>query len=496
MGWKNDTRENRLPAVLLGYQRRWIEDATPVKVYEKSRRIGVSWTEAADCALLAAGAKGMNTWYIGYNKDMAQEFIADCADWARFYNLAASQVEEVVLEDEARNIAAFRIRFSSGRKITALSSRPANLRGKQGRIVIDEAAFHDDLAGLLKAALAMLMWGGQVHVISTHNGDENAFNELVGDIRAGKKPYSLHRTTLDDALSDGLYKRICLRLGRDWSAEREAAWRAELIEFYGADADEELFCIPAKGAGVYLPRTLVETCMSDDAPVLRLGCSGEFAELPDSVRFAEINDWLADNLAPLLDKFPPNLPVYFGEDFGRSGDLSVIWPLIEEPGMTYRTPLVIEMRNVPFRQQEQVLFYLVDSLPRFAGGALDSRGNGQYLAEVAMQRYGSYRIHQVMLSREWYRDNMPPYKAAFEEKTITAPKDADILDDHRAVRMEKGVAKVPETYRGKGRDGGQRHGDAAIAGALALFAARNTEAGPVEYKTVQPRRLAKIVGAW
>ena len=36
--------------------------------------------------------------------------------------------------------------------------------------MIDEAAFHDDLPELLKAALAFTMWGGVVRVISTHNG--------------------------------------------------------------------------------------------------------------------------------------------------------------------------------------------------------------------------------------------------------------------------------------------------------------------------------------
>ncbi|WP_237172075.1 hypothetical protein [Pandoraea norimbergensis] len=61
----------------------------------------------------------------------------------------------------------------------ALTSRPSNLRGRQGTIVIDEAAFHDQLSELLKAALAMLIWGGRVRVISTHNGTDNAFNELV-----------------------------------------------------------------------------------------------------------------------------------------------------------------------------------------------------------------------------------------------------------------------------------------------------------------------------
>jgi phage FluMu gp28-like protein len=471
-----------VPYALLPYQQAWIADRAQVKVCEKSRRVGLSWCEAADDALLAARGDGMDVWYIGYNKDMALEFINDAAFWVKSYALAAAEMEEIVVEDVDKSILAYRIRFSSGHRVTALSSRPSNLRGKQGKVVIDEAAFHDDLPGLLDAAIALLMWGGRVVVISTHFGDDNCFNELIGDIRAGKKPYSLHRITLDDALAQGLYRRICLKLGRDWTAEGESAWRRELVESYGEAADQELFCIPSKGTGVYLPRALVEACMDPEIPVLRWSCKTEFAEAPEEIRKEAAETWCEEHLRPILEGLDPNASTCCGEDFGRSGDLTVIVPLQESRKLTYRAPCVIELRNVPFRQQEQVLFHLTDRLPRFSGAALDARGNGQYLAEVAMQRYGAWRIQQVMLTTEWYRDNMPRYKAAFEDGAITLPRDADILDDHRAIKMEKGIARLPEGYRGKGRDGGQRHGDAAIAGAMAWYAATQIDAGPIEFK--------------
>lgn len=237
------------PPALLRYQQRWLADASPVKVWEKSRRIGASWCEAADDALIAAAAHGDDCWYIGYNQQMAREFILDAAMWAGHYQLAASAVEETAIEDEGKDIQAYVIRFASGFRMTALTSRPRNLRGKQGIIVIDEAAFHDDLEGLLKAAIALLIWGGKVRILSTHHGEGNAFNGLCQEIRAGEKPYTLHTTTLDDALAEGLYPRICLVLGQLWSPEAEAEWRADLIRRYGDDSDEELFCRPRKPGG-------------------------------------------------------------------------------------------------------------------------------------------------------------------------------------------------------------------------------------------------------
>lgn len=495
------------PGLFLRYQAAWadlrnprnMEQQAPVKYWEKSRRIGASWGEAGDSVLYASEeGKGdkRNVWYIGYNKDMAQEFINDSGNWARGLNIAASALEEYeevdqitdsagVLVDE-KKILAFRIMLNSGWRITALSSRPSNLRGKQGRVIIDEAAFHDDLPGLLKAALALLIWGGQVHVISTHFGDSNAFNSDIQDIRAAKKPYALLRTTFDDALTDGLYRRICEVLGREWTPDAEAAWRQEVIDFYGDDADEELFCIPSQGSGVWLTRAAIEAAMSADIPVIRYKQTDGFAQLPDHIREADVKDWCEEALKGLLVPLKIDRRSYFGEDFGRTGDLTVIMPLQEQQNATFKAPFALELRNIPFREQEQILAYMVDRLPRFTFGALDARGNGQYMAERMMQRYGESRIAQVMISEVWYREAMPKYKAAIEDRSIMMPKDADVMEDHRFIRVVKGVAKIPEG-RTKGDDKQQRHGDSAIAGAMAWFATYQEAGGPVDYQPVQRR---------
>ncbi|HZP45347.1 MAG TPA: hypothetical protein VFB15_06845 [Candidatus Binataceae bacterium] len=454
--------------ILLPYQVRWLADPAPVKVAEKSRRVGLTWTEAAAAVLEASGRRGSDTWYLGYNRDMAREFIGMAAAWARVFDRAARAVEEIAVADAGRDLQAYRLHFSSGHKIVALSSRPANLRGKQGRAVIDEAAFHEDLGGLLKAALALTVWGGVVRVISTHNGVDNPFNQLVNEIRAGRRQYALHRITLDDALADGLFHRICRRQGRAWSAAAEAAWRAELFAQYGEDADEELLCIPRASGGAYLATALIEDRMVGGIPVARWEMPEAFARAAEEVRSRAAADFCAEQVAPALARLEPGAMSFIGEDFGRSGDLTVIWPLQLTAELKRRTPFVVELRNIPFKQQEEVLFYIIDRLPRFVAGAMDARGNGQYLAERAAQRYGG-RIRQVMLTTEWYRENMPRYRAAFEDGTIELPRDVAILGDHRALVVERGVARVAERRTRDGA-GGQRHGDSAIAAALAYYA--------------------------
>ena len=469
--------------VFLPYQKAWLADKAPVKVVEKSRRVGLTWAQAHDDTLLAAtsGRYGMDILYISFNQDMTREYIEACAEWAKRLQVVAGKVNEDVFRDgDEREIKAFRIDFASGRKILALSNRPSNLRGKQGRVIIDEAAFVEDLPELLKAALALLMWGGQVIIISTHNGADNPFNQLVQDVRAGVLPYSLHRITLDDALQDGLYRRICQVTEKTWTPEAEAAWRADLIKTYGDGADEELFCIPRQSSGAYLTTAIIEACMQS-VPVLTWTPPAEnFVDWPLPVAETYIKGWIEENLASRLEDLPEDRAHFCGVDFGRSGDLSVFWPATEEKDLRLVPPFVLELRNCPHRTQQQILFAILDRLPRFSGVSLDARGNGSALAEAARQEYGPAQVREVMISESWYRETMPILKAGIEDKTLILPKDAGILSDFRSLRVVKGVARVPE-QRTKDKTGG-RHGDSAVACAMMLDARKELgSAEPWEY---------------
>ncbi|PCJ57882.1 MAG: hypothetical protein COA65_08945 [Rhodospirillaceae bacterium] len=491
---------SHLPDVLLPYQQKLLATTATnqVTVYEKSRRIGVTWAVGADAVLSSAAAAiagGMDALYIGYNLDMAREFIDVCAMWAKAFDMGGSDVEEFIFKDRDRqgdrDIQAFRINFASGFEIVALTSKPRSLRGRQGYVILDEAAFHDDLAGMLKAAMALLMWGGKVLIISTHDGDGNAFNQLVNDVRAGRKPYALLRTTFDEALEDGLYERIRLILeAKGAPVKNKEQWRAGIVGFYGEDADEELFCVPAQGSGAFLSGALIESRMTPDAPVLRWEMPDDFVMQPAHIRSADALAWCEENLRPVLAALNPAERSVLGQDFARVADLTVLWPLQIGLDLVRRTPFVVEMRNIPFDQQEQVLFYILDRLPRFSGAAMDAGGNGATLAERAAQRYGFGRIQQVMFSVDWYRQNMPKLKAAFEDATLLIARDDNVLGDLRSIKKIDGVARVPKLRRqDAGNKNKKRHGDAAIALVLAWFASL-MEPVEIEHLTTGETRVS------
>lgn len=490
------------PAALLAYQQRWVADTSPLKLMEKSRRTGITWAEASDDVLIAAAEKsagGQNVYYIGTDQEMTEEYIQACAGWAKVFNKAAGEIEAGFwddADDEAdKHIKTFSIRFpDSGFKILALASRPRKLRGRQGVLVADEAAFQDDLGELIKAAMAFLIWGGKVRIISTHDGEDNPFNELINQVRAGKRAGTVHRVTFREAVADGLYRRVCMRKGVPWDADEEAAWVESVYEYYGSDADEELDVIPSSGSGVFLSSALIVQRMADSTPIARGHWENGFALMPERARQIEVEDWCAEHLLPHLKALDAARPHGFGLDFGRLRDLTVL-PILEEgKDLRHRVKLWIELANCPYRQQEQVLAYVVERLPRFRKGAMDATGNGLALAEFAQQKWGTARIEAVKLSDSFYLENMPHFQAGFQDGTLLdIPRDDEIRDDLRAIKKIRGVPKLGAARTQAGADKKQqRHGDGAIALFLADYGMRQ-DVSPIEW-TPAPSRASRWEG--
>jgi phage FluMu gp28-like protein len=452
-------------------------------VIEKSRRTGISYAFAADAVLTAAPAlRPQNVYYIAYNLDMTREFIGYVGDFAKAFDEVASDQSEFLFDDGSeKGVKALRIDFPSGKSVVALSSRPRSLRGMQGKVLIDEAAFHDELDELLKAAMALTMWGSHVVVISTHDGDENPFNQLIEEIRAGKKEGHVYRLTLADALADGLFKRICLRTGKPWSIEAEAQWETSLRKRYGDAAEEELDVVPSRGSGVYLSRAVIKAAMLPELPVVRLACPIGFEEQDREVRTDFVREFLEREVGPLLAKFDKNRRSYFGQDFARSGDVSPMAFGQHDENLNLICRFILEMRNVPFREQEFVLNWICLRLPMFCAGKMDARGNGQSLAENAKDDWGASRIEAVMASDKTYLAFMPKLKSGLEDRTFLIPQDEGVMEDLRMVKKVKGVPKIPEGSQNSKADGakGKRHGDNAIA-LMHLIAAADEDVGPMD----------------
>lgn len=475
--------------ILMAHQIDWIKlcGLNDLMIAEKGRRTGVTYATALDCTITAASqlsAGGDDVYYVGDTKEKGLEFIGYCAHMAKVMSHAMADgwdgIEVFLFEDKptdgsrSKYITAYRIRFASGFKIVALSSNPAGIRGLQGIVIIDEAAFHANVKAVIEAATALIIWGGKIRIISTHNGADNAFNELIKDSNKGLNDFKVFQVFFDDAVANGLFERVCLVRGWKPTEQRKRDWYNKVRGAYGSNRTgmlQELDGIPSEGTGVAIPGILIENCMHEERPILRLSLDNAFALKSKSYKKSWCKKWITENLLPLLKKLNPNLKHVFGEDFARHGDFSVIAPMAIEQNLKRTVPFLIEMKNVPTAQQQQVLFATIRGLPNWYAGAMDASGNGETLAEYTADEFGHSRIAQVKLNNAWYRTNMQPFKDSFVDQVIDLPMDADIVNDIRGLQMIDGIIKPPKLRQQDTKNKKFfRHCDAAIALAMAWYA--------------------------
>ena len=449
---RNSMNKERARPTLLPYQTRWLADGAGLKVIEKARRVGISWAEAYDAVMHAGAAGSGNVYYQAYNLEMTRGFIADCADWARTLQLAAGSLGETLI-DEGQRIQAFRIAFASGREILAMTSAPRAFRskGRPGDLaIIDEAAFVDDLGQVLKAAMAFRVWGGRAHVISTHNGEANPFAALCRDLREGARPGSLHRITLEEALAEGLFRKIAAAQGRPWSAEAEAAWEAEIRAEYGTHAPEELDCIPAAGGGAWLGWEAIRACEDPAA-----GDPAAFAGGSTTI----------------------------GVDVARRRDLWVAAVLEQVGDVLWLRELAVQ-QGIPFSAQRAIVGDLAARY-RPTRIAVDQTGMGEAVVEQLQEDLGRTTVEGVLMTGPRRLDTATALREAVEDRRLRIPPDGDLRRDLHAVRAEAGLTGAPRLMAE--RSGTDGHADRFWALALACAAARTAATAPIEGASAGPR---------
>lgn len=500
--------------VLMAHQVECLKYDVSILAIPKGRRTGITFAWGLNSTLIAGAQKtagGDNVYYIGDTREKGLEFIGYVSKFARVIAEQQAQdvsaIEEFLFEDQdehgnTRMIAAYRVRFASGFQVAALSSRPANIRGLQGVVIIDEAAFHQDVQGVLDAATALLIWGGRIVVISSENGKNNPFHQFCNDIESGRygDDAIVLRITFDDAVTNGLYERVCAMKGDTPTAEGKKTWYNRIRNAYGprkAAMREELDAIARDGNGICIPGVWVERAMPAERPVLRLTLDDDFISLGESERLSWGEAWIEQHLAPVMCEVPdPQLRHVFGMDFARHRHFSAIWPMAITQTLRREVPFAIELNNVPSAQQEQIVFFLIKHLPRFCGGAIDATGPGMVFAEYVADKFGRPRIAEVMLNQKWYGLWMPKFTGAFEDGTIDVPRDDNIAQDLRMIENVNGIPMVAPLERKDLKDPELvRHGDSAIAGCLAWYATLNLSA-EIEFQSTGERDIFRALSGY
>ena len=98
----------------LPYQSRWIEDRSRLKIIEKSRQIGITFADAFDSVCKAADTRaGNDVWVTSRDEGTARLYIQHCKRWARFLDVLAQDLGQVIIDKE-KDITAHVLKFASG----------------------------------------------------------------------------------------------------------------------------------------------------------------------------------------------------------------------------------------------------------------------------------------------------------------------------------------------------------------------------------------------
>lgn len=437
-------------ALFLPYQTRWYQDASRLKLSEKSRQIGFSWTTAYGAVERTALAGARQDQWVSSRDDLqARLFLEDCKLFAKILDIAAEDLGEEVLDKDGKQ-SAYVLRFANGRRIHSMSSNADAQAGKRGGRILDEFALHPDPRKLWAIAYPGITWGGSMEVISTHRGSHNFFNQLIREINENGNPkrISHHRVTLEDALKQGFLWKLQQGLPED--DERQAMDEAAYFDWVRSGcADEESFqqeymCSPADDDAAFLEYDLIGAC-----------------------EYASDVDWQQIEGSEL----------YIGVDIGRKKDLTVIW-VLERLGDVLYTRHVETLQNMSKPDQEAVLWPWIERAQR---SCFDGTGLGIGWVDDAQRRYGDTRVEGVTFTSKVKEALAYPVRGAMEDRKLRIPYDAKIRADLRSVSKQTTAAGNVRFTAERTPDG---HADRFWALALALHAA-SSGAEVIDYRRVQ-----------
>lgn len=439
-------------AIFLQYQSDWITDRSRLKLMEKSRQIGLSWSTAyaADERTAEAGAK-WDQWVSSRDDLQARLFIEDCKRFAQVLHVVAEDLGERVI-DEEKKISAYVINFANGRRIHSMSSNPDAQAGKRGGRILDEFALHPDPRKLWSIAYPGITWGGSMEIISTHRGSHNFFNQLIREIRENGNPkkISLHSVTLKTALDQGFLYKLQQSLPADH--EVQDMDEARYFDFIRSGcADEESFlqeymCQPADDDAAFLEYDLIASC-----------------------EYTAGEDWQYDyeQLGAARGR------LYAGIDIGRTKDLTVMW-VFELLGDVLYTRMIIELKNMSKPDQEAILWPIIALMQRTC---IDKTGLGIGWVDDAQRKFGEYRVEGITFTAGVKEALAYPVRGRMQDKKIRIPYRPELRADLRAVTK---VTSISGNIRFTAERSENGHADRFWAGALGIHAASSPRA-PIEY---------------
>lgn len=191
--------KNLISSYFYNYQRKFWADRSRLKIYNKSRQIGISFLLAWQ-AVMSVTYKGQDFLLASSSLRQSKELNYKCKKIIDF--LKANVGLNIRLgTNNKEEIEVIRPGYSSNR-IFSLPSKPETVRGFAGNVALDEFALHKDDREIYAALLPTITRGFELSIVSTPLGQSNLFYEIF--TRRDLYPdFSIFQTTIYDAVKDG-----------------------------------------------------------------------------------------------------------------------------------------------------------------------------------------------------------------------------------------------------------------------------------------------------
>lgn len=305
------------------------------------------------------------------------------------------------------------VEFPTGSRINCMSSNPRRFRSKGGDICLDEFDWHDKPGEMLDASSPSTMWGYDISILTTRNGEGSEFDNLVKTarkIQAGQLdpdkdsvlPWSYHFVPITVAVEQGLAEKI-YRLDRIDAAAREKLIRECRAKSRNEDAfNQEYMCIPSAAASTLIPYDLYQSCE------------------------------LADCIQSLVPHTEEQRQYFLGGDIGREKHLTVFW-LWELVGDCLICRKIIKLHKTPYSVQLQTASDLLANR-NILKGCIDATGIGDMLTETLQERFGSYRIEKIKFTNPVKEHLASQVLGRMEDKRLRVPADMAIRESFHSVK--------------------------------------------------------------
>jgi phage FluMu gp28-like protein len=193
------------------------------------------------------------------DENLAVEFVNNVKKWIYLWNMSTKDKNDIVPDSCLKRLSVEIPHKDGVSRLLAVSSNPDAVIGKGGDIILDEFAVHKDPKLLWSLAQPVIMAGGNCTILSTHRSRNTLFNKLVEDAENDpNSEWSVHRTTLEDAVDEGLVELIVNptleKLGNPKFETRRAfiEWIKKTVDSH--TYDQEYMCNPSDSSTVLLSR--------------------------------------------------------------------------------------------------------------------------------------------------------------------------------------------------------------------------------------------------